>query len=176
MNQKNIRMLNQIIEDFPQFKENSLLYSEIASALDCKLSEAKKYAATHCNMLSMWAIFRASERYNKSYSEYFSTCLKENICTVKGYINDKIKMLEVLGIESSLETFREYEDILNPSARFNENKFYQVKIKANTSGDHFMACYIQENKLYLSDLSYRGIGVIATDFITEKNFQKIAEV
>ena len=57
-----------------------------------------------------------------------------------------------------------------------ENKFYQVKIKGDTSGDHFMACYVKDKVLYLSDTSYRGIGVKAVDFINVNNFQKIMEV
>ncbi len=175
MKKVNIVVLNQLIKDYPQFKENSLLYSEIMKAVDCSFSQAKKYASTHCNLLSMWAIFRASNRYDKSYSEYFGDLLKENFCNVEGYIYDKPAMLKYLGIESSLETFREYEDIID-QIRLDANKFYQVKIKGNTSGFHFMACYVQDKKLYLSDSSYRGIGVIATDFITEKNFQKISEV
>jgi hypothetical protein len=101
--------------------------------------------------------------------------IDEKMCNDKGYIDSKEKMLEVIGCKSELETFRELEDIINP-IRLDSRKFYQVKIKGDTSGDHFMACYVRNNILYLSDTSYRGIGRVAVDYIYAKNFQKITEV
>jgi hypothetical protein len=169
-------VLNSIIECYPQFKENSLLYSEIMKAIDCKMSEAKEYAATHCNMLSLWAILRADSNYDKGYSEFFKWMLVENNCTVKGYINkDKEIIFKSLGInEYTGKYFEEYEDVLNP-IRLDIDRFYQMKIKGNTSGFHFMACYIQGDKLYITDSSSRGIGVPAVDHITEKNFVWLKE-
>lgn len=169
-------VLNSIIESYPQFKENSLLHSEIMKTIDCKFSEAKEYSATHCNMLSMWAILRADSNYDKGYSEFFKWMLKENHCTVKGYINkDKEIILKQLGIKDySGKYFEEFEDVLNP-IRLDMSKFYQMKIKGNTSGFHFMACYIVGDKLYLSDSSNRGVGVPALDYITNKNFVWLKE-
>lgn len=171
MNKLKQDLLNSIIECYPQFKEKSLLYDEILKTLDCKLSEAKSYAATHCNMLSFWAILRADSKYDKGYSEFFKWMLTENNCTVQGYINkDKEEILKQLNITDCTGTyFEEYEDVLSP-IRLNPDKFYQIKIKGNTSGFHFMACYVNDKKLYLSDTSSRGIGVEAEKFITDKNF------
>jgi hypothetical protein len=126
-------------------------------------------------MISMYAIFRASGVYNKNYSDFFSLMLDEEICNEKGRIADKTKMCKAVNCDSKLETFREYEDIINP-VRLDINKFYQVKIKGDTSGDHFIACYVKDNILYLSDTSYRGIDRVAIDYIYQKNFQKISEV
>jgi len=171
-----IEMLNKIIETHPQFKEFSLAYDAIGKVLNCPIQKAKDIAKTHCNMLSFWAILKAGEQYNGSYSDFFKFCLGENFCTEKGFIKDKAGILSQLCIESKLVTYRDYEDIINPSIRLNPDKFYQIKIKANTRGDHFMACYIQDGVLYLSDTSYRGIGVKALDYVNENNFQKISEV
>lgn len=164
-------ILNSIIESYPQFKENSLLYSEIMKTIDCKFSEAKEYAATHCNMLSFWAIIRSDSKYDKGYSEFFKWMIEENYCNHKGYIKtEKETILKALDIDDCTGNyFEEYEDVIDP-LRLDSNRFYQMKIKGNTSGFHFMACYVDGGKLYLSDSSSRGIGVPAINHITDKNF------
>jgi len=177
----NIKSLNSIIYTHFQFKKQfpdrkSLLFGEIDKALNCGIVQAEKLASTACNMLSTYAPIKAKELFDGGYSEFFRLMLDEEICNQKGFISDKAKMMKVLNIDSTLETFRDYEDILSPGFRLNPDKSYQVKIFGDTSGDHFMVCYIKDKELYLSDTSYRGIDKKATDFITEKNFQKIMEV
>jgi len=172
--------INSIIYTHFQFKKQfpdrqSLLFPEIDKALNCGIVQAEKLASTACNMLSMFAPIKTKELFDGGYSEFFRLMLDEEICNQKGFISDKVKMMKVLKIDSTLETFRDYDVILNPE-KLNPDKFYQVKIFGDTSGDHFMGCYVKENVLYLSDTSYRGIDKKATEFITEKNFQKIMEV
>jgi hypothetical protein len=176
MKKSKIIILNQIIDAYPQFKKMSILYDEIVKVLECSLSEAKELAKTHCNMVSFWAILKASGKYDNGYSQFFKHCLRNKFCDEHGFISDKPGILKSLNIESELKTLRDYEDILDPATVLDPEKFYQVKIKADTSGDHFMVCYNEDGIMYLSDTSYRGIGVKATDFINGDNFQKISEV
>ena len=176
MNIIKIDNFNDIIKTHPQFEHRSLLYDSISTVLNCSVEYGKELAKTHCNMISLYAILRASEDYNKTYAHFFKFCLENNFCTEKGFIKDKPGILSHIGITTKLITYRDYEDIINPCVRLNPDKFYQVKINANTSGDHFMSGYIQNDILYFSDTSYRGIEFEATKYITEKNFQKITEV
>lgn len=181
MKHMEIEIFNAITETHFQFQkqfpnQKSLLFPAIQSVLKCDLAEAEKKAATHCNLISMYAPLRAKELFNKEYAEFFQKCLDSKYVTKNGYITDKPLLMKYLKIDTPLTTFREYEDILDPSSRLDQTKFYQVKIKSNSGGNHFLSTYIKSGILYLSDTSYRGIGVKATDFINENNFQKIMEV
>lgn len=176
MKQLDIEIFNEIIETHPQFKKTSRLYDEIVKTLGCSLAHAKELAATHCNMISFYAILTANETYFGHYSEYFRWMLSHNFCNDKGYIfAEKKDIISELGIKASLEKFREIEDVVNP-VRLNADKFYQIKIKGNTSGFHFMGGYIEDGIFRLSDTSYRGIGVKGSAFITPENFNWIMEI
>ena len=176
MKKINIEILNEIIETHPQFKKTSLLYDGIVKSLGCTPDRSKDLASTHCNMVSFYAVLTASGTYFGKYNEYFSWMLKKGYCDVNGYIKaEKATILEELGITASLLKYNELEDIIDP-IRLNPDRFYQIKIKGNTSGFHFMAGYIEDGIFKISDTSYRGIGVIATDHITSKNFVWIMEI
>ena len=169
--------INDLIKEYPQFKKTSKLYDSIVQTLGCTLSKAKDLTRTHCNLVSFWAILYTSGEYKNTYAKFFRWMLEENYCNVKGYILvDKKIILDKLLIDCNMETFRDYEDIINPLARLNPEKYYQVKIKADTSGWHFMACYIQDGIFYGSDTSYRGTPFLLTDKVTQANFEKIDEV
>ena len=176
MKHMEIEIFNAVTEVHNQFTEPTLLFPAIQSVLKCSESESKRIAATHCNLISMYAPLRAKELFNKEYAEFFQKCLDSKYVTKNGYITDKPLLMKYLKIDTPLTTYREYEDILDPSSRLDQTKFYQVKIKSNSGGYHFLSTYIKSGILYLSDTSYRGIGVKATDFINENNFQKIMEV
>lgn len=175
MNHSDIEVLNEIIKTHPQFKKTSLLYDGIVKTLDCSLDKAKDLASTHCNMISFYAILSSSGTYFGNYSEYFSWMLKNGYCNIQGFINaEKATILDELGTVRTLTRYTELEDIVDP-IRLNADRFYQIKIKGNTSGYHFMSGYIDNGIFKLSDTSYRGIGVKATDHITDKNFCWITE-
>jgi hypothetical protein len=181
MKHMQIEIFNAITEVHFQFQKqfpdrNSMLFPAIKSVLKCDEETAEEKASTHCNLFSSYSPLRAKGIYNSDYVEFFSAVLKSGYVNDKGYISDKPKMYKAIGIETTLEIFREYEDIINPAFRLNPEMFYQVKIKSDSGGDHFMACYIKNGILYLSDTSYRGIGVKATDYINQDNFQKITEI
>jgi len=170
-------LLNDLTKCYPQFKKTSLLYDMIIQALGCSLLRAKQLARTHCNLVSFWIILFTSENYKGGYSKFYKWMLEENYCNDKGYILvNKQKILDSLKINSILRTYREYEDILDPLARLNPDKYYQVKINADTRGWHFMACYIEDGVFYGSDTSYRGNPFLLTDKVTPENFVKLDEV
>lgn len=176
-----IEIFNAITETHFQFQKQfpdrkSLLFPAIQSVLKCSQAESERLAATHCNLESTYAPCRAKGLFNNEYADFFKKCLDSKYVTKQGYITDKPLLMKYLKIDTPLTTYRDYEDILNPLHRLDPNKFYQIKIFADSGGDHFLSSYIKGEKLYISDSSYRGIGVSALDFINEDNFQKIMEV
>lgn len=176
MKQSEIEKLNNIIKSHNQFKR-SLLWTDISIVLKCDIDEAEKLAHTHCNMVSFWAILKASGKLDNHYRDFFEWCLETDVCNKKGFISVyKDDIVSSLGIKDvSFVKFRDFEDIKDPNMRLNHSKFYQMKIKGNTEGFHFMAGYVEDGIFKLSDTSYRGIGVKASDHITEKNFCWIME-
>lgn len=176
MKHMQIEIFNAITETHNQFHEPTLLFPAIQKTLNCTKEKAEGLAATHCNLISCYSPCRSKGLYNKEYSEFFKDCLNSKYVTKQGYITDKPALFDYLKIETPLTTYRDFEDIVNPLARLNPDKFYQVKVFAKTKGDHFMSTYIKSGVLYLSDTNNRGIGVPALDHITQKNFQKITEI
>jgi hypothetical protein len=172
----NIQVFNSIVATHPQFTEDSFLFEEIQTALGCSKKAAKDYAKTHCNLISTYAIFRASGIYKEDYLSFFKFMLDNNHCNAAGRIfTGKEVIAKKFGTDITINYFYDYEDILNPF-RIDKHKFVQYKIKGNTTGDHFMAGYVTDGKLYLSDTSYRGIAVLAEEFITPKNFTWLSEI
>jgi hypothetical protein len=174
--------INELLSQYPQFKKTSLLYDSIVQALGCGLSKAKDLAATHCNIISFWGIIYSSGEYKNTYAKFFKWMLDEGYLGTetsppeKGYINcNKKIILDKLLIDSTLTEYRDYEDIINPF-RLNPEKYYQVRIKADTSGKHFMACYLEDGVLFGTDTSYRGNPFKLTDKVTQKNFEVLLEV
>lgn len=176
MNEK-IKKLNDIIKIHNQFKR-SQLWTDISVVLKCLIEKAEELAHTHCNMISFWAILKAYGYIDNHYRDFFEYCLENDFCKQNGYINvDKDVITGSFGItDISFLRYDDYENIINPEAVLNPEKFYQVKIKGNTSGFHFLSGYVQDNIFKISDTSYRGIGVPALDHITDKNFKWITEV
>lgn len=171
-----IQVFNSIVATHPQFKEDSVLYEEIQKVVGGSIKNAKALAATHCNMISYYAILRADSKYKESYSKFFEFMLDNNFANTKGrIIVEKEEIAEKLNIETSLNKFYEYEDVLDP-IRVDSSKFLQFKIFANTTGDHFLGGYISGGKIYISDTSYRGIAVPAEEHINLKNFQWVMEI
>lgn len=177
MKSEKYKVLNALIENHKQFTSKSNLFDEIVRVTGCNLSRAKELAATHCNMVSFWAILCAQGKYLKSYGDFFKWCLDMKYCDLNGYMSvNKNTILDSFNVQSSLQKYSDWEDILNPKTRLNEKKFYQFKIHADTSGDHFFAGYIQDGIFYGSDSSYRGTPFVITEKISPDKFQWIMEV
>ena len=171
------KVLNALIENHKQFTGKSNLFDEIVRVNNCSRSKAKELASTHCNMVSLWAIICAQGKYLKSYGDFFKWCLDMKYCDQNGYIRvNKLNILDSLDIQSPLKKYSDWEDVLNPKVQLKEDKFYQIKIHADTEGDHFMAGYIQEGIFYGVDSSYRGTPFILTEKINPGKFQWIMEV
>ena len=180
MNVIKIDNLNDIIETHPQFKKKSLAYDAVSAALDCTLTKARELVATHCNMLSLYACIRADEKYHGTYHQFFKLSYLNGFCNHKGYIGknaskDKPELLEFFSIKSSLTKYEDFEDIINPF-RLNPDKFYQIKMKADTQGFHYISGYIQDDKFYCSCTSYRGTGWKAEKYLNENNFVWAKEI
>ena len=170
-------VLIYLVKNHKQFTKNSNLYDEIVRVTGCRLSRARELAATHCNMVSLWTILCAKGKYLKSYGDFFRWCFEMKYCSLEGYIHvNKRNILDSIDIDSPLTKYNEWEDVLNPSARLDKNKFYQSKIFAETDGDHFLSAYIKDGVLYGVDTSFRGTPFVFSDVIKPEKFQWIMEV
>ena len=170
-------VLIELVKNHKQFVNKSNAYDEIVRVTGCNLSRARELVATHCNMISLWAILCARGVYLKNYGDFFKWCLGMKYCDIHGYIHvNKRNILDSLDVKSTFSKYREYEDVINPSARLDKNKFYQVKIFADTEGDHFLSAFIKDGIFYGVDTSYRGTPFIFTDKVPAEKYQWIMEV
>lgn len=168
-----IDRLKQMIKMYPQFKNKSQLYDDIVRVLSCSLVDAKDKAKTMCNMVSFWGILKSYDWYKFDFAHFYQWMLTKNFCNVEGFILEtKDKIIESLGFESELEKHKDWEDILDPQF-LDEDKLYQIKIFADTKGDHFFAAYIENGIVYGCDTSYRGVPFVIKDVIKPEKFQWI---
>lgn len=178
-------ILNATMENYFQFqkqypKNHSLLFDDIKLVLGCDQKEAEKMASTHCNMVSYWGCNLAKGNTNMKYADFYTNMLENEYCNKEGFIkvasdperSKEIISEDIFGVSYTMEYFEDYEDVLKPLMRLDPKCFYQLKMKGDTSGFHFIACYIDsETGLLMGcDTSYRGTPFILTKKITEKNF------
>jgi len=158
MQQDKIDKLNSIIAKYNQY-EPSELQKDIITILDYGSKEAFKLGKSHCNLISFWALNVASNKTDMAYSYFFKTLIDKKYCEPNGnlLITKDVLCKEVFDYEMELKYFKNFDDVIDPF-RLDENKFYQMRI---INSSHFMSCYIQDGKLYLSDTNDRGIGVTA---------------
>ena len=182
MNKKNSDFLNTIVANYFQFQkhrkgEHSALFEDIKEVLNCTQSQAEKLATTHCNMVSFWACNFASGFTNMPYKTYFRTMLDKKFCNEKGRIivgKDQV-CKDVFGFNFDIEYVEEFEDILKPEIRMDKNCFYQMKMKADTEGDHFLSTYI-DDVFFGTDTSYRGTPFKLLNKINQSNFQWLLKI
>lgn len=171
-----IEKLKQIISTYPQFAKKSQLYDDIVRVLSCTLVEAKDHAKTMCNLVSFYAVLRAYDWYKYDFANFYRWMMMKNFSNIDGFITiEKGNILSALNQDSSLNKYKDWEDIVDPSF-LDANKLYQIKIYADTKGDHFFAAYIQDGIVYGCDTSYRGVPFVVTDKIKPDKFQWIMEV
>jgi len=178
-------ILNATMENYFQFQKqfpdkHSLLFADIKSVLDCAEAEAEKMASTHCNMVSYWGCNLVKGNTNMKYADFYTNMLENNYCNNEGFIkvssdperSKEIISEEIFGIPYTQEYFSNYKDILKPLVKLDPSCFYQLKMKGDTSGFHFIACYIdsQTGLLMGSDTSYRGTPFVLSKKITKDNF------
>lgn len=171
-----IDKLQQTIKMYPQFSAKSQLYDDIVRVLSCSLTDAKDTAKTMCNLVSFWAILKAYDWYKFDFANFYRWMLVKNFCNIDGYINvTKDKIIRELGFESDLIKRKDWEDILDPQF-LDEDRLYQIKIYADTKGDHFFSAYIENGIVYGCDTSYRGVPFVVKDKIKPDKFQWIMEI
>lgn len=185
MNKTQIETLTTLIYNHFQFqkqfpKRHSELFDDIIKVLECSLDYAEKFASTQCNMVSFWGLNKSQDKTSMSYSDFYDNMLENNFCNKEGKIKvDKdIVCDEIFGYKFELKYFEDYEDVLNPLTRLNMEKGYQLKMKGDTSGFHFIACYIDIDTGLLMgvDTSYRGTPFILSEKVTSENFIWLLEV
>lgn len=176
-----VKLLESIIKDYNQHTDDSMLWQDIKAVLGCSDKEAKKFALTHCNSVSWYAILFTHGLITISYQEYFKIGLGSGTITDKGFINDKPALCKEFGFDYDLKFATDkWIDITAPS-RLDENKLYQIRICTgrNLLGkkkQHFIAAAILNGLFRIYDTGDRGIGVSAVKAITEKQFEKAIEV
>jgi len=129
--------------------------------------------------MSFYALCRARGFIEFAYSVWFEKLLRVKFVSEKGFLKDKLKIATFFGFDdefSELKYITEYSQLVKPS-KLNPEKGYNIKVYANTgSGDHFMSCYMEDGKLYLSDSSSRGIHVEVSKVVPKIKFQWLLEV
>jgi len=173
-------------QQFPDSPDDSQLWKSIQNALKCSDEEAQEAAKFHCNSLSFYALCRAHDWIMFHYSTWVERLVASGFMTLRGYINkDKISIAQMFGFNDKLpflSYFYDYDKIMN-KCNLNPDKGYNIKVYSNSNknnlpggGEHFMAGYILNRQLYLSDSSKRGIRVLAKDVIPKHKFQWVLEV
>ena len=147
---------NQFIRTHNQFPEENKVKSELPEDIiyvtGCDLKQALKWAETHCNMLSFYAVLFAQGLIDMSYRTFFKLSLKDGWSNERGYIDwEKEDVLKKLNIKKKIVKYSHPKDI-------DGDKFYQVLL-TNKHGKHFIFGYKENGVAKYSDTNYRGIDV-----------------
>lgn len=182
-----IVFIDQFMSENPQFPdkpEDSILWASIKLGLEnngLKLSdiEAQTLAHWHCNSESFYCLCKARGFIQFHYATWVEKLYLAKLVTDKGRLSDKLKIARFFGFDDEfkeLKYFYNYSDCMS-AKDLDPEKGYNIKVENNASdGDHFMAGYVFNGLLYLSDSGKRGIHVPAKDVIPKKKFQWILEV
>lgn len=151
-----IERIDTFTSTHKQKTKDSLIYSELQEALSCSDSEAKLAAAKACNILSTYALLYGASLISITFTEWVKYLVdnkditKDNIGWVKTEKEDIFKRLGLNIILISNNTITELPEGI-----------YQIKIE-NSYGTHFMAGYVINETLFVSDTSIRGTHVTAS--------------
>ncbi len=159
--EETIRRIDEFTSTHKQKLKGSKVYIEIQEALKCSLKEAKAVAKVSCNILSTYALLYGLNLITMSFTEFILYLLengdinKDDIGWIK---SEKEDIFKRLGLDIQLVR---YTDIYGlPEG------IYQVKIQ-NRFGTHFIAGYVINGLLYLSDTSWRGTHVEAAGVLKD---------
>jgi len=153
---RSIDILNDFIYNNNQHPERtgimSMLPNSIKDAYGCTMKEAFKYATTHCNAETFYAVLLADNLLDISYSKFLSWGLKNGSINKFGYIDwEKEDILKELCPNTAIISH------MFPFTGTN-GKVYQMKI-TNIHGTHFIGAYYVNDTWFLSDPNCRGVGV-----------------
>ena len=179
MNKKQIREFNDIIASHNQFTHNSLLWAAIKDVWKVSEKKAKQRAKEFCNVISFYAVLKSSDLINVSLYQFMLDGKKNkyklrSIIRKDGYIRSKRALLKIYGVSLDWKYFETY--ICFDTDFLDEKCFYQMRISTGKRSKHFMGAYVENGKLYLSDSSSRGIGVLARNKIDKDQFDWILKI
>lgn len=178
----NKRLLDDIIREhnqYPTTPERSMLWQSIKLAYGVTDAKAQELSKTHCNSLALYALFKAREFFDSTYTAWLLKFRSE--IRSDGYVS---VVAEVLAKACNVEAyqnvgnkyFNNYDNCMQ-GIGLDSEKGYKIKVEnISGTGSHFMAGYVENYCLYLSDSSSRGIHVKAKDVIPQSKFQWICEV
>ena len=150
-----IKRIDDFTSTHKQKVKGSKVYAEIQSVLKCSLLEAKKIARVSCNILSTYALLYGAGLITMTFAEWFKYLLdnedisRDNIGWIKSRKRDIFARLDIDVELIESKTINDLPDGL-----------YQIKIE-NKHGTHFMAGYVIDGVMYISDTSWRGTHVKA---------------
>jgi len=149
-------ILNDFIYNNNQHPERtgimSMLPDSIKNAYGCTMKDALKYATTHCNAETFYAVLLADSKIEMTYTKFLAWGLKSGAVNRFGYLDwEKEEILKEITPNTAIITH------LVPFTGTN-GKVYQMKI-TNIHGTHFMGAYYTNDTWFLSDPNCRGVGV-----------------
>jgi hypothetical protein len=176
------RLIDEIIREnnqFPATSSQSALWRHIARAYEVSDAKAQELTKTHCNSLAIYALFRARGFYTEPYASWLRKF--KNVIRQDGFVS---VLAEKLAKDCGLadyknignKYFENYDDVMS-GACLNPDKGYKIKVvNISGTGSHFMAGYVEDDGLYLSDSSSRGIRVRAGAVIPRNKFKWVGEI
>jgi len=180
--------LNNLIRDRNQYPNGSnLLTRELMIGTPCGKEHALQQQASVCKEVTFWIEMFFKKFTNMLFEQFHSRCIQNNwvratdayLNLAYGFYNDKFKddfsqkfNVSAMGINS----FTAFIDWAKSESEFvgkSENEFVGTLriVNSKKTGSHSVICYKQDNQLYISDTSTRGIGVSFEKFINKDNFQ-----
>jgi len=159
--------------------------------------EAQELGKTHCNCAAVYIICKSQGWIQFEYAVWCQKLLENKFrakdgtmvsyMRTNGFLNADLGMIaKLFGFDNKYQTpekyIYEYAWAMSGD-RLSDKKGYKIKVipASSTTGTHFMAGYARRDKngvmtLYLSDTSFRGIGVVARNVIPLNKFNWIQEI
>lgn len=173
-------------QQFPDKPDDSQLWKSIQQALKCSDEEAHEAAKRHCNSLSFYALCRANGWIMFHYATWIERLVANKYLHPTGWLYaDKRDIARQFGFEDKFYQllYHNNYDWVMSGTNLNPSKGYNIRVFSNSNknnipgkGDHFMAGYVHNGQLYLSDSGKRGIRVLARSVIPREKFQWVLEV
>ena len=174
-----IIQLNKDIEIRNQFPSKpNLLTQELIEATGFSIEKALRIQASVCKALTLWLEATNKKFMNLTFSEYYSKCITNNWIRKEdawlnleyGFIDGVLKTEFADKFNIKLIGFDTYESFLDWADNQEEYLGTLRIVNAKKTGKHSLMTYKQKTKLFISDISSRGIGKNFYKFINKDNF------
>jgi len=176
----NILELNNSIKIRNQFIFNSInvLLPEVKTAFGYNDINAKKFIASICKLITFWFEAYYKNLFSYDVISFLRKCVNEGIIRKEdAYLNESLGFYDGIFQKSFAEKFNINATGMNNYKNFiiwalKQKEFVGTLriINSKETGKHSLIVYKQNNSLFISDTSSRGIGVPFEKFINEKNF------